>query len=114
AEEKFEQLKKEKREEQFQRIQNRLQEFAKRELKDEPEGLDIVGSVRVVEGDPTTEILKKIDELNCDILIIGAHGKGWLAQTFLGSVAEKILHRVRKPVYIIPLPEGQTDMTFKD
>ena len=110
----IEKLKQEKRDQQLQRIRVRLQEFAKRELKDEPEGLKMVGKVWVVEGDPATEILKKMDDLQCDILIIGSHGKGFLAQAFLGSVAEKVLHRIHKPVYIIPLPKGDTDITFHD
>jgi nucleotide-binding universal stress UspA family protein len=36
---------------------------------------------------------------------MGTHGKGVLEHAFLGSVAEKVLRKARKPVFIIPLPE---------
>jgi nucleotide-binding universal stress UspA family protein len=94
------------------RIEARVLEFARRELKDDPETLKRVAPILVVLGDPASEILKKMDELNCDILIIGTHGKGFLEHSFLGSVSEKILHRTHKPVYVIPLPKGETDITL--
>lgn len=104
----------EKRDEQMRRIRERLTEFAKRELKNDPETVKRVADILVVEGDPAAEILKKADELGCDIVVMGAHSHGIIAHTFLGSVAEKVLHRIRKPVYIIPIPGEDTDITFRD
>jgi nucleotide-binding universal stress UspA family protein len=95
------------------RIRNRLQIFCDRELKDDPECVDKIESIEVVEGYPADEILKKADELNCDEIIMGTHGKGFISHTFLGSVAERVLHRARKPVFIIPLPKEETDITFQ-
>jgi nucleotide-binding universal stress UspA family protein len=43
---------------------------------------------------------------------MGTHGKGAISHAFLGSVSEKVLRRIRKPVYIIPLPKGETDITL--
>lgn len=104
----------EKKEEQVRRIRERRNEFAKRELKDDPETMKRVADILVIKGDPATEILKKADELSCDIVVIGTHSHGIIAHTFLGSVAEKVLPRIRKPVYIIPIPEEDTDITFRD
>jgi len=73
-----------------------------------------VASILVVDGDPADEILKKADELNCDVIIMGTHGKGLLSHTFLGNVSEKVLHRTRKPVFIIPITKGNIDITFTD
>lgn len=110
----LEQLWKEKREEQVRRIQNRLKEFANRELKDDHETLKRVADILVVEGEPVLEILRQIDELNCDVLIMGSHGRGIIGHAFLGSVAEKVLHRIKKPVFFIPLPKEDMDITFRD
>jgi nucleotide-binding universal stress UspA family protein len=96
------------------RITERLRVFCEKELKDRPECIDRVQSIEVVEGYPAEEILKKADELNCDIIIMGTHGKGLISHTFLGSVAERVLRRIRKPVFIIPLPKTETDITFHD
>ncbi|MCX5908212.1 MAG: universal stress protein [Deltaproteobacteria bacterium] len=103
-----------KKEEQIKRIHERLKEFAKRELQSDPETMGRVADIIVVEGDPASEILKKADELGCDIVVMGTHSHGIITHTFLGSVAEKVLHRIRKPVYIIPIPEEDTDITFRD
>jgi nucleotide-binding universal stress UspA family protein len=84
-----------------------------RELKDDPETLKRVVGIHLAGGDPATQILNKTDELGCDTIIMGTHGKGALSHAFLGSVSEKVLRRIRKPVYIIPLPEGETDITLK-
>jgi nucleotide-binding universal stress UspA family protein len=94
------------------RIEERLSGFARRELKDDSKTLKRVASVQVVMGDPAEEILKKMDELKADILILGMHGRDIIKHTFLGRVSERVLHRIRKPVFIIPLPEGETDITL--
>lgn len=95
-----------------QRIEERLKQFAERELKDDPEALKRVVGIHVVQGDPATEILNMSDKLGSDIVILGTHGKGIISHAFLGSVAERVLHRIHKPVYVIPLPKGETDITL--
>ncbi|HMK52713.1 MAG TPA: universal stress protein, partial [Thermodesulfobacteriota bacterium] len=50
------------------------------------------------------EILKVVDEEACDVIVLGTHGKGFLEQTFLGSVSSSLLLRTRKPVFLVPLP----------
>jgi nucleotide-binding universal stress UspA family protein len=96
------------------RIKKRLKTFCDRELKDDPECIDKVESIEVSQGYPPEEILRKADELNCDVIVMGTHGKGIIRHSFLGSAAQKVLRRVRKPVFIIPLPEEEIDITFHD
>ena len=110
--EKIDQIRKEAKEKLRLRIEDRLKRFAERELKDDPETLKRVVGIHVVHGDPATEILNKTDELGCDTIIMGTNGKGAISHTFLGSVSERVLRRIRKPVYIIPLPKGETDITL--
>jgi len=93
------------RQELLNEIKKRLEEFCQRELKDKPECIKRVASIQVVEGYPEGTILRKAMDSKADMVIMGTHGKGWLAHAFLGSVAEKVLHRIRIPVFIIPLPE---------
>jgi nucleotide-binding universal stress UspA family protein len=94
-------------------IKDRLQTFRDKERKADPQSIDRVVSVEVCEGYPPEEILRKADELSCDIIVMGTHGKGIIRHSFLGSTAQKVLRRVRKPVFIIPLPEGKIDDTFQ-
>jgi nucleotide-binding universal stress UspA family protein len=95
-------------------IMDRLRTLRDKELKDHPEYADKVISIEVGEGFPAEEILSKAEELNCDEIIMGTHSKGIIANTFLGSTAKRVLRRTRKPVFIIPLPNGGTDIAFDD
>jgi len=97
----------------IERIKNRLKIFCDKELTDDLEFAEKITSIEVCRGFPEEEILKKADAFNCDAIIMGAHEKG-IAHTFLGTVAKRVLRRSRKPVFIIPLPKGETDTSFDD
>ncbi len=67
----------------------------------------LVSKILVPRGHPVEEILKAADGEGCDAIVLGTHGKGFLANTFIGSVSNAVLHRTRKPVFIIPLPSEE-------
>ena len=96
------------------RIRKRLKIFCEKEFHGDPKNADRVESIEVCEGFPAEEILKKADEFSCDAIVMGTHGKGLIGHAFLGSTAKRVLRRTRKPVFIIPLPKGETDITFHD
>jgi len=96
-----------------QKIQKRLKTFCQRELQGKAALLKRVVSIEIVEGDPAAQILQKAEELPADVVIMGSHGKGLLAHAFLGSVAEKVLHRIKIPVFIIPIPK-EIDTTLSE
>jgi nucleotide-binding universal stress UspA family protein len=66
--------------------------------------VDLVSKILIRLGHPVEEILKAVDEEGCDVIVLGTHGKGFLKQTFLGSVSSSVLLRTRKPVFVVPLP----------
>ena len=72
--------------------------------------VDLVSDIIVIVGYPVEEILNAADTDGCDVIVLGTHGKGWLKQTFLGSVARSVLERSRKPVFIIPLPSEESSV----
>ena len=93
-------------------IKKRLQEFCKKaEAQIGPPCVALVSKILVPRGHPPEEILNAANEEGCDVIVLGTHGKGFLAHTFLGSVSSAVLHRTRKPVFIVPLPseEASTD-----
>jgi nucleotide-binding universal stress UspA family protein len=96
------------------RIKKRLSSFSDKELEDYPKAEDRIESIQVCEGFPADVILAKANELECDAIVMGTHGKGIIANTFLGSVTKRVLRRARKPVFIIPLPKGEIDLTVHD
>ncbi len=89
-------------------IKNRVQEFCqKMEAQIGPSCSLLISKILVSFGHPIDEILKTADEEGCDVIVLGNHGKGFLSHTFLGSVSSGVLHRTRKPVFMIPLPSGK-------
>jgi nucleotide-binding universal stress UspA family protein len=111
--EKIDKIQKENIEETIDEIKKRLQNFCKRaEAQIGPPCADLVSKILVPLGHPPEKILNAAEEEGCDVIILGTHGKGFLAHTFLGSVSSAVLHRTRKPVFIIPLPPEKTTIDW--
>lgn len=85
-------------------IAQRLERFASDELADHPEDADRVADIRVRHGNAVNVILSTAEEIDADLIVLGTHGKGRLHYAFLGSVAEKVLHRTHRSVMVVPLP----------
>jgi len=97
-----------------ERIKKRLNEFYDKMRAEESEFSDTRISIEICSGYPAEVILETADKLNCDVIFMGTHGKGIVSRTFLGSMAKKVLRRTRKPVFIIPLPKEESDLTSHD
>ena len=80
-----------------------LDNFAKNELVDHPEDFARFAGAEVVTGNPVIKIIEAGIRLNADVIVIGTHSKGALEHAFLGSVAEKVLQKADRPVFVIPL-----------
>jgi nucleotide-binding universal stress UspA family protein len=90
-----------------------LQGFCKKaEAEMGPPCVDLVSKILVPRGHPPEEILNASEKEGCDAIVLGTHGKGFLAHAFLGSVSNAVLHRTRKPVFIIPLPSERTTIDW--
>jgi nucleotide-binding universal stress UspA family protein len=105
--------KKQEQEMDIEEIKKRLQDFCKKtETQIGSPCVQLVSKILVPLGHPVEEILKAADDEGCDAIVLGTHGKGFLRQTFLGSVAGSVLERSRKPVFIIPLPSEKTNIDW--
>lgn len=108
-----EEIKKKQREEIVESMKKHLKVFCeKAEAQIGPPCVDLVSKIVVSQGYPPEEILNTAEVEGCDAIVIGSHGKGFLAHTFLGSVSNAVLHRSQKPIFIIPLPSGQTALDW--
>ena len=98
-------MKEKQQKETVEEIKKHLQAFCKKaESHIGSPCAELVSKILVPRGHPPEEILNSADEEGCDVIVLGTHGKGFLAHTFLGSVSNAVLHRARKPVFIVPLP----------
>jgi len=86
-------------------IKDALHQFSEN-VKESREGEGFVtDDIIVVRGNPVEEILKYSDEKNSDLIVMGTHGHGTLADAMMGSTARRVLRRSPKPVLVVRLPE---------
>ena len=106
-------LKLKQQEETVEEIRKHLGQFCeKAESQIGSPCVELVSKILVPRGHPPEEILNAADKEGCDVIVLGTHGKGFLAHTFLGSVSNAVLHRTQKPVFIIPLPSEKTTLDW--
>lgn len=58
---------------------------------------------KVATGHPAAEILKEIERLNPDLVVMATHQRSGLAHTLMGSVTEKVLRAAPVPVLALPM-----------
>jgi len=61
--------------------------------------------VAVMEGrDAATTVCQEAERFGADLICIGSHGRSGLAAAVMGSVAQQVVSRSRKPVLIVRMP----------
>jgi universal stress protein A len=70
--------------------------------------LDIPVETRVEKGDPADVILRKAEEMNCDLIVMGTHGRTGLSRWLTGHVVDAVAQTAACAVLTMrcPFPEG--------
>ena len=55
----------------------------------------------VVEGDPAERINSVADDIQADVIALATHGYSGLKRLAIGSVAEEVLHKSTRPMFIV-------------
>src|SRR5262245_44784958 len=58
------------------------------------------------EGQPVEQILHLAEEIRCDLIVMGTHGRKGVGRVLLGSVAEKVVRRAPCPVVTVRAPSA--------
>lgn len=58
-------------------------------------------SVHTAMGVPYVEIVRMAEEQDCDLIVIGTHGRTALMRVLIGSVAEKVVRHAKCPVLTV-------------
>lgn len=103
GEDKLEDFEKKHQQDAYAELKKDLDAFAKDELSDHPDDLARFAGSEVVIGNPVIKIIEVAKRLNADVIVMGTHSKGALEHAFLGSVAEKVLQKADRPVFVVPL-----------
>lgn len=73
-----------------------------------PRGTDALGirsEPHVLESDDVASALAELaDEIEADVLVVGARGASRLAEALLGSTAERVMRRTERPVLVVHTP----------
>jgi len=93
----------------IEQIRQRLDLLCEKECRYDPELVERVEKIEIREGFPAEEILKEAEASDCDLIVMGTHGKGALEHTFVGSVARRVLRRTSRPVLVVPLPKAAAE-----
>jgi nucleotide-binding universal stress UspA family protein len=56
----------------------------------------------VISGSPSHALLAAADEVHADLIAIGRHGHGRLAERLMGSTPNYIAHHATQPVVVVP------------
>ncbi len=59
---------------------------------------------QIAEGDAAEAILHAARETQCDLIVIGTHGRTGLGRLLMGSVAEQVLRKAPCPVLTVKTP----------
>jgi nucleotide-binding universal stress UspA family protein len=70
----------------------------------DPHDPKVVLERRLIEGEPSTEILRVAREAGCDLIVMGTHGWTGLRRLLMGSVAEDVVRKAPCPVLTVKAP----------
>ena len=85
-------------------IKEVLDQFCEDAKKEAESGSFETDDILVVRGNPVEEIVKQAADNQCDLIVMGTHGHGSLADAMMGSTARRVLRRARQPVLVVRLP----------
>jgi nucleotide-binding universal stress UspA family protein len=69
---------------------------------------DVAIDHRLAEGDPAGEIIRLAEETDCDLIVMGTHGRKGLGRLLMGSVAENVMRRAPCPVLTVKATVRET------
>jgi nucleotide-binding universal stress UspA family protein len=58
------------------------------------------------EGEPEEEILRAVDDIGADLVVMGSHGHSHVRHLLLGSVTEAVLRTGEVPVLLVKARKG--------
>jgi nucleotide-binding universal stress UspA family protein len=65
------------------------------------------------EGDPAAMIVRTAKEKDCDLIVMGTHGRTGVQRLLLGSVAEQVLRKAACPVLTVKGPLAEHPCTVE-
>ncbi|MFC6785557.1 universal stress protein [Halobaculum halobium] len=67
---------------------------------------DVPVETSVIDGSPSPEIVRYAEDNDCDLIVMGTHGRGGIDRLLLGSVAEKVVRSSTVPVLTVRVADA--------
>jgi nucleotide-binding universal stress UspA family protein len=81
-----------------------LQAFSEEAKADAEDQTFVTDEVLIKSGAPAEIIVETAQEQKCDLIVMGTHGQGALADVLIGSTAKWVIRQSPIPVLVIRLP----------
>ena len=85
-------------------IKEVLQAFSEEVKADEEDQTFVTDEILIKDGAPAEIIVQTAIEQNCDLVVMGTHGHGAIADVLIGSTAKWVIRQSPIPVLVIRLP----------
>jgi len=72
---------------------------------------DVTVARATSEGSPSREIVDYARQHDCDLVVMGTHGRGGIDRLLLGSVAERVVRSANVPVVTVPVETTPQDVS---
>lgn len=86
-------------------LKSRVEKFLEKARSEKPDFSLTIDSVIVSVGYPADEILHQIETGDFDLLIMGSHGVGRVADVIMGSTTGRVIRQCKKPVLVVRHPD---------
>lgn len=69
-----------------------------------PSDTNVTCEHKLLRGDAVSQILHAAEDAGADLIVMGTHGRTWLAHLLMGSIAEGVVRRATCPVLTVRQP----------
>ena len=90
---------------------HRLAEEAVEQLKSDFPAWDV--RAEAMAGTPAQAVIKKADDWNADLIVVGTHGRSALGRLFMGSVSQKVTAEAHCSVRVARYPVEKSDSPIR-
>lgn len=72
-------------------------------------GVQVTAKLRI--GSAQSEIVATAEDLGCDLIVMGTHGRGFLSRALLGGVTNNVIRLASCPVLVIRHRDGEARLS---
>lgn len=94
-------------------VEQQVEAMCRSAIIDDPEGLQYIQNIHVIEDEPDRAVLRCVEKVNADVIVMGTHRRTMEVGALLGSCAVKVVHNAPVPVLLVRIPEGYKDLPSK-